>query len=54
MKIKFDIEKLNTKILFKLESGKEIQDCEIAYKTYGKLNKKKKNQWDFNMSRTNR
>ena len=43
MKIKFDIEKIKYKDSFKLESGKEIQDCEIAYKTYGKLNKKKTN-----------
>ena len=43
MKIKFDIEKIKYKDSFKLESGKEIQNCEIAYKTYGKLNKKKTN-----------
>ena len=44
MKLKFETQKITYKDSFKLSSGKEeVESCEIAFQTYGKLNKKKSN-----------
>ncbi len=43
MKSRHHIEKIKFKDSIKLDSGKLIDQCEVAFKTYGKLNKKKSN-----------
>ncbi len=43
MQIKFNTQKIKYKDCFKLSSGRSIDSCEIAFETYGKLNKKKTN-----------
>ena len=43
MKPSIQIEKLKIKESIKLDSGKYIDSCEVAYKTYGQLNKNKSN-----------
>ena len=41
MKSSIPIDKLQIKNSIKLDSGKYIDSCEVAFKTYGTLNKKK-------------
>ena len=41
MKSVIPIDKLKIKKSIKLDSGEYIDSCEVAYKTYGSLNKKK-------------
>ena len=43
MKLKFETQKITYKDSFKLSSGREIDSCEIAFQTYGQLNKEKSN-----------
>ena len=43
MKLKIESEILKFQKTIKLDSGKKIESCEIAFKTYGKLNKEKTN-----------
>ena len=43
MKLKIESEILKFQKTVKLDSGKKIESCEIAFKTYGKLNKEKTN-----------
>ena len=43
MKLKIESEVLKFKKLVRLDSGKRINSCEIAFKTYGNLNKNKTN-----------
>ena len=43
MKYNPKIKKIKYRESFKLQSGKFIDDCEIAFETYGKLNKSKSN-----------
>ena len=41
MKLKFETQKITYKDSFTLSSGREIQSCEVAFQTYGQLNKEK-------------
>ena len=43
MKLKFETQKITYKDSFTLSSGREIQSCEVAFQTYGQLNKEKSN-----------
>jgi homoserine O-acetyltransferase len=43
MKYNFKIQKIKYDESFRLKSGKFIDSCEIAFETYGKLNKNKTN-----------
>ena len=43
MKSLIPIDKLQIKNSIKLDSGEYIDSCEVAFKTYGTLNKKKTN-----------
>ena len=43
MKLKFETQKITYKDSFKLSSGREIDSCEIAFQTYGQLNREKSN-----------
>ena len=43
MKSSLEKEKLNLRESIRLDSGKLIDSCEVAFKTYGKLNKYKSN-----------